>query len=155
MLQLLPSTWENDSEPLQRRYHSALGTFTVSGVFPLSSRLVKICGQAEIFFLASESVWRLKPAVLCKHAAASSCVRMCFGKKKKKIRLNNGPHWDWNDVSRWLSHYSLWFHREVAASHLHQLKQVWCSSDISFLTEPPHDLDTQMRTKTRPRWKKH
>lgn len=32
---------------------------------------------------------------------------------------------------------------------------MWCSSDISFPTEPPHDLDTQMRTKTRPRWKEN
>lgn len=28
-----------------------------------------------------------------------------------------------------------------------------CSFNVSFVTEPPHDLDPHMRTKTRPRWK--
>lgn len=39
---------------------------------------------------------------------------------------------------------------EVTASHLHQVKPEQ-TSDVSFLAEPPQDLDPQMRTKTRPR----
>lgn len=64
-------------------------------------------------------------------------------------------------VKSQLSHFphSLWFSGEVVGSHLHTLtrtKKVWCSLhslDLNFLPEPPQDLDPQMRTKTRPRWK--